>query len=137
MKKQNDGGFSLIEVLVAMVMLAAIVVPTCTSLVLSTKVNQKADALMKAKLAVSSAVETLMAEGVDNKKVGELTIDVNGVVYDTLLDDGTNGVEDRFPDVTVTIMGKDDNTGAYLVYVEDNDKLVSVNTYIRATGGAS
>ena len=35
MKNKQDGGFSLIEVVLAMVILALIVVPTCTSLVLS------------------------------------------------------------------------------------------------------
>lgn len=146
MRKQNDGGFSLIEVLIAMVMLAAIVVPTCTSLVLSTKVNQKADALMKAKLAVSSAVETLMAQGIDATRAENAM--ANGGVYD-IIPEETEGEEqlsegvipednNTFPDVGIVIISEDTESGAYRVKVTDNAELVYIETYIRpATGGAS
>ena len=69
--KKNNEGFSLVEVLLAMVLLAAIVIPTCTSLVLSFRMNAKAEALMQAQLAVSSAVETLMAEGIRPENIGQ------------------------------------------------------------------
>lgn len=65
MKNKHDAGFSLIEVLVAIVILAAIVVPTCSSLVISHRMNAKTEQLMQAQLDVSSAVETLMAEGIE------------------------------------------------------------------------
>lgn len=65
MDNKHNAGFSLIEVLVAIVILAAIVVPTCSSLVISHRMNAKTEQLMQAQLDVSSAVETLMAEGIE------------------------------------------------------------------------
>ena len=64
MKQKNDAGFSLVEVLVAIVILAAFVVPTCSALVMSARMNAKTDALMQAQLDVSSAIEMLMAKGI-------------------------------------------------------------------------
>ena len=66
-------GFTLVELLVSMVILAAIVLPTCTSLVLSYRMNAKTDELMQAQLAVSSTVETLMARGITDGFVDSLT----------------------------------------------------------------
>jgi len=70
MKNKHDQGFSLVEILVAIVILTAFVVPTCSALVMTAKMNEKTDDLMKAQLAVSSAVETLMAEGIPTSKLG-------------------------------------------------------------------
>lgn len=64
MKGRKNGGYSLVEVLVAIALLAIIVLPTCTSLVLSVRINARTDEMLRAQLAVSSAVETLMAEGI-------------------------------------------------------------------------
>lgn len=64
MKKAKNGGYSLVEVLVAIALLAIITIPTYTCLVLSVRLNAKTDEMLKAQLAVSSAVETLMAEGI-------------------------------------------------------------------------
>ena len=50
MKNKYNAGFSLIEVLVAIVILAAIVIPTCSSLVLSHRMNAKTEELMQAQL---------------------------------------------------------------------------------------
>lgn len=66
MKKKHNEGFTLIELLVAMAILAAIVLPTCNSMALGFQLNAKADKMMQARLAVSSAVETLMATGITN-----------------------------------------------------------------------
>ena len=77
MKTKHDQGFSLIEVLVAIVILAAFVVPTCSALVLSARMNAKAQALMQAQLDVSSAVETLMARGVDESFRNSLTEEID------------------------------------------------------------
>lgn len=62
--RKHNAGFSLVEVLVAIVLLGAMVVPICTSLVTSIRVNEKTDAMLQAQLDVSSAVEHLMATGV-------------------------------------------------------------------------
>jgi len=61
--KAKNSGFSLIEVLVAIVILAAAVAPILTSLVLSSRANAKSDELLHTQLAVQSVVEQLMAEG--------------------------------------------------------------------------
>ena len=63
--KQNNHGFSLIETVVAMAILGAFTVSICTCLVLSLRMNEKTSTLMQEQMAVSSAVETLMAEGID------------------------------------------------------------------------
>lgn len=122
--KKHNAGMSLVEVLVAIVLLGAMTVPICTSLVVSIKVNDKTEAMLQAQLDVSSAVEHLMATGVT---------DVSPE-YDVAVD-GT----DMFPDVTVVTEYADENNTSlpyYKVTVTDNDSLVSVTTFIRKNGGA-
>ena len=111
MNPERNGGYSLIEILIAIVLLGAIMVPTCTCLVMSVKLNDRTDDMMQAQLAVSSAVETLMAEG------------ISGVI-----------AADRFPGVTVTTQ-KNVTEPYYQVTVKDDSGLASVTTYIRAGGG--
>ena len=136
MKNKHDGGFSLIEVVLAMVILALIVVPTCTSLVLSFRVNAKSEAMLQAQLAVSSAVEQLMAEGI---KAEDIVTD--DAVADDAVDQGNYGFEfnedrtvkaDAFPNVKITLRKVD---SCYEVVVTDNDNLVEVVTHIRKAGG--
>ena len=93
MKKENNAGYSLVEVLVAIVLLGIFVAPTCASLVMGYRMNAKAAQLMDAQLAVSSAVEILMAEGIqdidytdyfDGKIDKEVSVEVqesNGLPY--------------------------------------------------------
>lgn len=114
MKGKNNGGFSLVEILVAMAILASVVIPVCSSMVLAVRVNGKAEAMMKARLAVSSAVETLMAEGAEKEK----------------------DYESDFPGVKITVTDADE-AYYYNVVVEDEAKLVTVTTTIRAAGGGS
>ena len=86
--KKDNGGFSLIEVLVAIVILGVIVVPVCQGIVNSVAINRAANEILQARLAVSSAVETLMADGVQYTVEGdpaectldgyEKTLDENG-----------------------------------------------------------
>ena len=131
MKQKHDEGFSLIEVLVAIALLGALVVPTCTALVMSHRMNAKADALLKAQLAVSSTVETLMAEGIVAEKItdnADYWVEVSD--EENVVDDGEK-VIDRFPDVTIEIITEED-TPYYNVTVTDNDELVSVVTFVRA-----
>ena len=130
MKHKQDGGFSLIEVVLAMVILALIVVPTCTSLVLSFRVNAKADAMLQAQLAVSSAVEKLMASGIVDGRAEEAIANLEGV-YDIIPSDGENPETDLFPDVKILITDVDI---CYKVEVTDNNDLVTVTTYIRGGG---
>ena len=155
MNKKCDGGFSLIEVVLAMVILALIVVPTCTSLVLSFRVNAKADALLQAQLAVSSAVEELMAEGIATERA-EYAINHFEGAYDLISESKTEDgnevavltplledtaqesdsvVKDEFPDVSIIVTAIADEASYYKVVVADNEGLVEVVTYIRKVGG--
>ena len=111
---KRSGGFSLIETLISIVILGAMVVPTCTALVMTIRLNDKTEAMLQAQLTVSSAVETLMAEGITGSVDAE-----------------------RFPDVTITINEGDSLENVYYnVTVTDDpaegEPLVSVTTTIRA-----
>ena len=64
MKKKHNEGFSLVEVLIAIVILGIFVVPTCSALVMTFQMNQKTAQMVKAQQAVSSAVEELKAKGI-------------------------------------------------------------------------
>ena len=139
MKRKGNEGFSLIEVLVSMAILGAVVVPICASLVLSFRINAKTDDMMQAQLAVSSAVETLMAEGI--------TTDFLCSLEDLETKTEENGEEgaaqsgpvvqrsDRFPNVKIIVIRAEDASGNALPYynvtVFDNEELVTVTTTIR------
>ena len=144
MQNKHDEGFSLIEILVAIVILAAFVVPTCSALVMSNEMNNRTDTLMQAQLAVSSAVETLIAEGIaldlqsDSIKVKCVEVDVtlqNGDSYKALRYE----TEDiRFPSVKLTLTQAKEKVGGqyvlmpwYDVKVTSTDGLVEVETAVR------
>jgi prepilin-type N-terminal cleavage/methylation domain-containing protein len=74
MKQKHNGGFSLIETVVAIAILGLIVVPSCSGLLMAIRINEKAQQMMQAQLAVSSAVETLMAEGIDRTIADECVV---------------------------------------------------------------
>ena len=114
MKHKHNAGYSLVETVVAIAILAIIVTPISTGMVLAFKMNAKTEQLMQAELAVSSAVETLMAEGITGAKD---IYDVNA--------DGT----DRFLDVTVKTSKENKNDPYYIVEVAHEN--LSVTTYIR------
>lgn len=138
MNKKNNAGFSLVEVLVAIVILGILSAPVCTSLVLSTRMNVKATELLEAQLAVSSAVETLMAEGI---QLGtEPTSDDPIEKYDWEEVEGED--VDRFPAATVTLIPQFDDAGNHLPYYQvtvtssaEETKSVSITTYIRENVG--
>lgn len=109
MKHKNNAGYSLIEVVVAIAILALIIVPVSTGMVTAFKMNTKTEQLMQAELAVSSAVESLMAKGI---KGGETYPDV-----DIDADPVKNGEDTIYYKVTVAS-----------TKVEG----VTVETYIRA-----
>ena len=112
-KQNKTDGFSLVEVLTAFAVLGFVVVPACTGLVLSFRVNARSEQLMRAELAVSRAVETLMAEGYD----------ANGD-YNT-----------RFPEVVVTATADPDSGSdpviGYDLTVTSQGGDVEVHTYVR------
>ena len=124
MRKKHNEGFTLVELLVSMAILAAIVIPTCTSLVLSYRMNAKTDKMMQAQLAVSSAVETLMSEGITDEYLDSLT-----KVY------AENGDPDYYTSTTFPglrfelAQGVDDPY--FSVIVMDEEKQVTVETHIR------
>ena len=135
MKNKHDQGFSLIEILVAIVILTAFVVPTCSALVMSNEMNNRTDDLMKAQLAVSSAVETLMAEGIPSDTP---STDDYGTATKTVEEQNSDGngfqevtVEtDRFPNVKIKVEQVPEKPW-FTVTVTSNDGLVEVETSIR------
>ena len=110
MKRRNDEGATLIEIMVAIALLAIIVIPACSSLILSHKINAKTEKMLQAQLAVSSAVETLMAEGIDKSRIvddeyGYVKIKVTPVAEsessDNILYYNVEVVSEDEPDVVV------------------------------------
>lgn len=144
MKRRNDEGATLVEIVVAIALLAIIVIPACSSLVLSHKINAKTERVLQAQLAVSSAVETLMAEGIPNSAVETTRENEDyGMTVNTMKitkEDGTvveeEFPEDRFPEVVVKItdvVKKDDTIIYYNVsFISNAEPDVVVTTTIRA-----
>lgn len=116
-KHNSTAGFSLLEVLVAITILGLVVVPIGSSLVLSFRLNARSGDTLQAQLAVSSAVETIMAEG-----------------YTKLSD-----YDNRFENVTITEVTPNPSTAAHYITVSSTDvDSVSVTTFVRpAKGGGT
>lgn len=121
--RNHTEGFSLIEVIVGIAVLGLVTVPVCASLVLSMRLNASSRALMNAQLQASTAVEMLMAEGIDDSQFtsdsdedGNYEKTVNGAVVEI-----TAQAEGSYYDVTVT--------------GTDGTKTVTLQTSIRAKGG--
>ena len=123
--KKGNAGYSLVEIVIAMALLAIITIPTYTCLNMSVKINAAADQLLKAQLAVSSAVETLMAEGIDP----------------SMYDEENNKYEDsRFPNVvitptTVTVDGNTTVVAGECTITSADQDTVTVTTYITKVKG--
>lgn len=132
MKNKHDAGFSLIEVLVAIVILAAIVVPTCSSLVLSHKMNAKTEELMQAQLDVSSAVETLMAEGIAAEDIDWTDTTIDSLTREVEKAKGTLK-DNRFQGITVTVEQIEGEPYYYIITVSGAED-VSVTTAVRMVG---
>lgn len=107
--KQNNRGFSLVEIVVAMAILGIFSLSICTSLVMSLRMNAKTEALMQEQLAVSSAVETLMASGVTT--IGEDTT--------------------TFEHVKVTTSGSETDPYLQVTFESKGENKITVSTYIR------
>ena len=68
MKKFKERcGAALLEVMISIAMLGLLMVPISSGILMSFRINQRSDEIMQARLAVSSAVETIMAVGVDSR----------------------------------------------------------------------
>lgn len=112
-KHNSTAGFSLIEVLVAITILGLVIAPIGSSLVLSFRLNARSDEVLQAQLAVSSAVETIMAEGYDSE-LEEKCESEFGVSIDATTKGGTPAV---YYELTVS------------------NEYVNVNTCVRPKGG--
>lgn len=116
-RKKNNAGFSLIEVLLSIVILAAVVIPTCSAMVMSYRLNAKSEQMMQSQLAVSSAVETLMASGITDDYIDSLQKGEDGSYISSQFD----GLVFRLTE----------NSGYYDANVTDSEGLVEVATAIR------
>lgn len=110
--KKQTAGFSLIEVIVAIAILGMVTIPLGGGLVLSHRLNARSEQMIQARLAVTNAVEALMAEGV------KAEADYSG--------------GSRFSDVTVEVSAPEPGEEAYLVTVMSSTvDTVFAKTYIR------
>lgn len=142
-RNKSNAGYTLIEVLVAISILGILVVPTCNNLIMSLRVNEKTDDMLHAQLAVSSVVETLMAEGIGWESYIAESGSAMGYgmgVYDVVCQNHTTDpdhacfvtVVDRFEDVMVQtkrVSGKPyyEVTVTHVEFPE-----IKVTTHIRA-----
>jgi prepilin-type N-terminal cleavage/methylation domain-containing protein len=148
---KRNGGFTLLETMVAIVILGAMVVPTCTALVMSIRINDKTEKMLQAQLAVSSAVEQLMAEGINAERANDPFTKEKGyvVIVETKTNhEGESATQetppknqqsetvekDEYPDVRITVE-QVEGQSYYKVVVADNAGLVEVVTHIRKAGG--
>lgn len=134
MKKKHDEGFSLVEVLVAIVLLAAFVVPTCSALTMAARMNGRTEELMQAQLDVSSAVETLMAEGISSAYLA-LAVQNGDSPYEIIDKVKYSGTIVKITAIVKT-NGENQTTEPWCkVLVVSEDGLVSVETSVRVVSG--
>ena len=69
MNRKHNGGYSLVEVLIAMAVLGIMTIPTTSALLTAHRMNVKADSMLQDQLEVSSAIEIMMAEGIKGTKI--------------------------------------------------------------------
>lgn len=139
-KRRNDEGATLIEIMVAIALLAIIVIPACSSLILSHKINAKTEKMLQAQLAVSSAVETLMAEGVP-EDYDKYIVDGDYGWLEVKVGNDTKEVDD-YPNVKikVTPVSESESSDDILYYnvevVSEDEPDVVVKTTIRKQEGS-
>ncbi len=115
MKRNNDGS-SLVEIVAATAIMGVLVGAVCTSLMFGLRLNEKTDAQLQAQMAVSSAVETLMAVGIDPEQVGEdnsypagedVQVVVTAATKDTNIDGSPTTIPLHYYKVEVNATGTD------------------------------
>ena len=118
--RNHTAGYSLIDVVVGIAILGLVTVPVCASLVLSLRLNESSRAVMNAQLKASTAVEMLMAEGIDANEFG-----ITGETTSATMDKygATVKVEKQDGYFDVTVIG------------EDGGKAVTLTTSIRVAEG--
>lgn len=135
--KQNNSGFSLVEVVVAMAILGTFAIISCTSLVLGLRMNEKSDSMLQAQLAVSTAVETLMAEGIrEDSTLYTMSQTEENTFLLSFTDEDFEDLEDL---VTVEVIkqintppeGESKPLPYYMVTVTGLNEGISISTYIR------
>ena len=95
---RDKSGSSLLEVLISIVILAMVVVPLGSSFVMAVRLNTQSRELMQQQLAVSNAVEVLMARGIDTDEKGNPVVDDTGLENVTVVvsrDDAILSLEDK------------------------------------------
>lgn len=118
-KLKNNGGFSLVETLVAIVILGLITVPVLSGMTVAIRAMNYSEQMIQSQLAVSSAVETLMAEGI---KEANLAGDVYSLSGHT--------------DVTITAkQAQEGSTDLPYYNVKVTSGSYTVETVIREEGG--
>ena len=119
-KYNQTEGFSLVEVMVSIAILGFVAVPMFTGLLFSYRLNQRSDEKLQAQLAVSNAVETIMAEGFN-----EAWYDENEGCSDEL------HYHKRFSDIKVSGT-KNSGEAAYAITVKSETfSDICVTTYAR------
>ena len=87
MKKKNNRGFSLIELLVSVTILAIIVIPLMHSFITAVRTNEKAKRTLNATTAGQNLVEQIKAESL--KEVLDSVDDANKVIEQVMIPDPT------------------------------------------------
>ena len=131
--KRNNEGFSLVEIVAAIAILGVFFSAACASLMLGLRMNEKTDAMLQSQLAVSSAVETLMAEGIVDPTADYSTDEVSVTI--TEQKDG----ETHLPYYQVIVSSTQGRTETEIIDDGNGEQtettvfvpLCSVTTYIR------
>lgn len=127
---KRNAGFTLVEVLVAIVLLGALVIPVSSGMIMTLRMNEKTEEMMQAQLAVSSAVETMMAKGItvasDDYTWYESANPYPGLTVKTIeVKETKDGVEITLPYYIVKV-----------TYEVDGEQVIdTVTTTIRKAGG--
>lgn len=110
---KGKAGSTLVEVVVAIAILGLVTAPICSNMMVSARLNAKSRAMMAAQLQVSSAVEQLMAEGIEETS------------------NQSDIVDPKLPGVNV-VKGDEAEKGVYReILVTSEDDLVSVETIVK------